>query len=90
MTATIIKIGNSKGVIIPASLLKKLSLGTGDEILLNIDGDKLVIRKNLEYTGPFTGPFAALKDCQVDWGMSGVEYEDMLRSGRFGREIEEW
>ena len=88
MTANIIKIGNSKGVIIPASMLKKLSLHNGDEIVLNIEDDKLVIRKNMEFTGPFTGPFAALKNCQADWGMSGVEYEDMMRAGRFGRKIE--
>lgn len=91
MTANIIKIGNSKGVIIPASLLKKLSLSTGDEIILNIDGDKLVIRKNLEYTGPFTGPFAALEPFKDAWGDGDpVEIAAKLRSGSGTREIPEW
>lgn len=91
MTANIIKIGNSKGVIIPASMLKQLSLHNGDEIIISIEDDKLVIRKNMEFTGSFTGPFAALEPFKDAWGdKDPVEIAEELRSGSGNREIPEW
>ena len=44
MEANIIKIGNSRGIIIPAEILKKMSLSEGNTVSLTMDGDTLVIR----------------------------------------------
>ena len=46
MEANIIKIGNSRGIIIPAEILKKMSLSEGNTVSLTMDGDTLVIRGN--------------------------------------------
>lgn len=93
MYGKIIKIGNSKGVIIPSSLLKELSLGEKDEVKFRLENNTLVITKQEPYTGPFTGPFADLPrpaPGEPDpWGdMSGEEWEDMLRRGSSARSID--
>lgn len=91
MTANIIKIGNSKGVIIPATILKQLDLNNGDEISLCIENNRLVISKSAEFTGPFTGPFAALKPFCDAWGdEDAMKIAEELRSGSGCREIPEW
>ena len=81
----IIKIGNSKGVIIPASILKELALNEKDEVHFSIEDGKLVIEK----IPPFTGPF---KDGEADpWGdKDSAEIEEELRAGGGSREIPEW
>jgi len=43
MRATIRKIGNSRGIIIPASLLA--ACGIGQEVELRLDGEALVLEK---------------------------------------------
>ena len=43
METTIIRIGNSKGIIIPAEILKKLSLTEKSSVNLEIDGQTLRI-----------------------------------------------
>ena len=91
MTANIIKIGNSKGIIIPSSILKQLSLNNGDEITLSIEDKRLVISKSAGFTGPFTGPFAALKPYCDAWGdEDAMKIAEELRSGSGCREIPEW
>ena len=44
MDSNIIKIGNSRGIIIPAEILKRMSLSEGNTVSLTVDGDTLVIR----------------------------------------------
>ena len=91
----IIKIGNSKGVIIPASILKELALNEKDEVHFSIEDGKMVIEKIPPFTGPFTGIFATLprpKDGEADpWGdRDSAEIEEELRAGGGSREIPEW
>lgn len=44
METNIIKIGNSKGIIIPADMLKRLSLAEGNNVNMVIENDALVLR----------------------------------------------
>ena len=61
MTTKIIPIGNSRGIVIPASILKKLSLKEKDELMIQIqDGQIVLTAVTPEFSGPFTGPFAEL------------------------------
>ena len=61
MTTKIIPIGNSRGIVLPSSILKKLSLKEKDELMIRIqDGQIVLTAVTPEITGPFTGPFAEL------------------------------
>ncbi|MBO6083405.1 MAG: AbrB/MazE/SpoVT family DNA-binding domain-containing protein [Bacteroidales bacterium] len=61
MTTRLIKIGNSRGILIPSSILKKLSLKEKDELMIQIQDGRIVLTVvTPEFTGPFTGPFAEL------------------------------
>lgn len=46
METNIIKIGNSKGIIIPAEILRKMSLAESCTVSLTIDGDTLIMHGN--------------------------------------------
>lgn len=94
METSIIRIGNSKGIIIPAAILKKLGLKEGSKVTLKEKEDgtyALSFAPEEEpYTGPFTGPFKALKDIVDPDAFGGrdldpVEYVRQLRSSE-GRE----
>ena len=93
MTATIIKIGNSKGVIIPASMLKKLGWEEKDVIKFSFKDNAIVMEKEDVFTGPFTGPFAALKAPDDVWGgpdTDAAEVAAELRKYRRNKKIIEW
>lgn len=87
METTIIKIGNSRGIIIPASILKKFHVKEGSKVKLDEKDGALTlsfIEEEEPYTGPYTGPFKALKDLVDEdaWGgkdMDPVEYVRQLR-----------
>lgn len=87
METTIIKIGNSRGIIIPASILKKFHVKEGSKVRLDEkDGAFTLsfVEEEEPYTGPYTGPFKALKDLVDEdaWGgkdMDPVEYVRQLR-----------
>lgn len=44
METNIIRIGNSRGVILPAELLKQMALTEGNTVTLTLDGDTLLLR----------------------------------------------
>lgn len=44
MEANIIQIGNSKGIILPAELLKKLSLSLKSVVNIGLEGNSIVIK----------------------------------------------
>lgn len=93
MTSTIIKIGNSKGVIIPASMLKKLGWEEKDVIKFSFKNNAIVMEKEDVFTGPFTGPFAALKAPDDVWGgpdTDAAEVAAELRKGWINKELVEW
>ena len=88
METSIIRIGNSKGIIIPAAILKKLGLKEGSKVTLKEKEDgsyALCATEEEPYTGPFTGPFKALKDLVDPDAFGGrdldpVEFVRQLRS----------
>lgn len=93
MTATIIKIGNSKGVIIPASLLKRMGWEEKDNINISVKDGVVVMEKEDVFTGPFTGPFASLKAPDDVWGgpdTDAAEVAKELRKYRRNKRIIEW
>ena len=63
MTTRIIKIGNSKGLVLPASLLKKYAVQEKDEVRIQEEDGRIMLTfpgREAPFTGPFTGPFAGL------------------------------
>jgi antitoxin MazE len=44
MDATIIKIGNSKGIRIPAVILNELNLNENDKVIVQIENNMILIR----------------------------------------------
>ena len=84
------------GIILPAGILKELSLSERDSLDIRTEDGKVILSKTPEeecFTGPFTGPFAELSGDPELWGgtMSAVEYEDELRRGRHNvKEMETW
>ena len=95
-TTRITRIGNSRGVIIPAEVLRELSLSEADRVEISTEDGKIILSAAIgeeAFTGPFTGPFAELSGDPGLWGgtMSAVEYEDELRRGRHNvKEMETW
>ncbi len=92
---SIIKIGNSKGLIIPSHILKALALREKDEVELYLEGNMLHIKKIEPYTGPYTGIFADMPRPEPGdpdpWGdKTTEEIMEELRSGSGSREIQEF
>ena len=98
METTVIRIGNSRGIIIPSTILKKLGVKEGDRVKLEEKEDGALTLSfppaEEPYTGPFTGPFKALAKLVDEdaWGgrdMDPVEYVRQLRdeSGAETREL---
>ena len=87
METSIIRIGNSRGIIIPAGVLKKIGAKEGSRVRLEDCQDGTLalslIPEEEPFTGPFTGPFKALapyKDMKDPWdGEDAVEYVRKLR-----------
>jgi hypothetical protein len=92
----IMRIGNSRGVILPAGILRELSLSERDNLDIRTENGKIILSpepKDEPFTGPFTGPFAELSGDPSLWGgtMSAIEYEDELRRSRHRvEEMETW
>jgi antitoxin component of MazEF toxin-antitoxin module len=101
METSIIRIGNSRGIIIPASILKKLGVNEYTKVQLEEKGKgELSLRfvpREEPFTGPFTGPFKALKELVDEdaWGgkdMDPAAYVRQLRddSKAEKRKLPEW
>lgn len=101
METTIIRIGNSRGIVIPAAILKKLKVKEGAKVRLEEkeNGAFLlsILPEEEPYTGPFTGPFKALADLVDEDNFGGrdvdpVEYVRQLRdsTGKEKRNLPEW
>ena len=94
-TSTILKIGNSCGIIIPARILKSLSLGERDEITITETGGVITLRK-CEQEAVET-PFSRLdRWCEENGVLADESLEEILgyaedvRSGRKNKEIPQW
>lgn len=87
MTTKLISIGNSRGIVIPAKLLKKYKVEDNASVSLEEENGRIYIKfspaEEEPYTGPYTGPFKALasfKDMEDPWGgEDAVEYVRKLR-----------
>jgi len=80
MKSRIIRIGNSRGIIIPAAFLKALALNEKDRVEFSLENGRLIIEadKAEEFNGPFTGPFSSLPYVENGWG----EETDILRKNK--------
>ncbi len=99
METTIIRIGNSRGIIIPSAILKKLGVREGAKVRLeeNTSGSFTLSFPPEEepYTGPYTGPFKDFIPDEDAFGgkdMDPVEYVRQLRdeTGVEKRVLPEW
>ncbi len=87
MTTKLINIGNSRGIVIPAKLLKKYKVDDNASVSLEEENGRIYIKfspaEEEPYTGPYTGPFKALapfKDMEDPWGgEDAAEYVRKLR-----------
>ena len=95
MTTKIIPIGNSRGIVLPSSILKQLSLKEKDELMIQIQDGRIVLTAvATAYTGPYTGPFAELVTSAPVWGGEGKDAQEVARelhdSRVDTRETPEW
>ena len=97
METTIIRIGNSRGIIIPASILKRMGVKEGAKVKLTEADGKFTlsfIPAEEPFTGPFTGPFKDLPHDDDSWGgkeMDALEYARILHDSRVNTRVTpEW
>ena len=82
MRTKIIKIGNSLGIIIPAKILKKLSMHEKDTISIELRGPRLII----ESVATKEDPFAALPktgwfcDSRDSWAIADELHKSRVNS----------
>ena len=79
MKTQIKKIGNSKGIIIPAAIIKTLGLEEKDNLLLKVEGETIVIEKEKK-----SKPMTLM---EVFEGYDGDYDYDIVFDDRFGDEI---
>ena len=80
MEATIIRIGNTEGVRIPAKMLKACSLKHGDSVNITACGNRIIIEVN--------NPFAELDGIRPEDTRDAMEIAASLRESRVNtREI---
>jgi hypothetical protein len=84
MTANLIRIGNSKGVILPSAMLKDMGLRNDVVFEITIHEGRIVLSPKREFAGEFTGPFAALNVPGRDdlWGGPEVDAADFAQDLR--------
>lgn len=66
----IVKIGNSRGIRIPKVLLEQT--GLGEEVELEVDGNRLVIHPAVEARGGWDEAFAAMAEAHDDVLIDGA------------------
>ena len=86
METTIIRIGNSRGIIIPSAILKKRGVREGARVQLEEGDDGAIALRFVPdegpFSGPFTGPFAPLarfRDIEDPWGEDPSGFVRTLR-----------
>ena len=95
MEINIVRIGNSDGIIIPKSIMKRFSLKRSDVLVVDESSPVLTFSKKAEpmqYEGPNKGFFAQLSyhtDNDDSWGgaLSSEEYLSELRSSEPEKDI---
>lgn len=95
MEVNIVRIGNSDGIVIPKSLMKRFSLKRSDVLVVDETAPVLTLTKRVEpmkYEGPNKGFFAGLSYHDSDdtsWGgnVSSEDYLAELRKSEPEKEI---
>ncbi len=92
---TLIRIGNSTGVVIPARILKSLSLSVKDKVSIGEENGRITLRKVADNTEKT--PFTALdlwcdengyeKPESID---DALDYVARIRSTRSNKDIPQW
>ena len=95
MNTTILRIGNSSGIIIPSAIMKSLSLSVRDKISICEENGKITLRKLLDNKAET--PFSALDVWCDENGYGGedslgeaLEYVEGIRADRNNKEIPQW
>jgi len=93
MTATVIRIGNSNGLVIPAKYLKSLSISERDNLDISIQNGGLFLKKS-RGTESRT-PFSDLDEWNQANGYDGsvtdaLDYVKSVREARTNKGIKEW
>ncbi|MFA7100886.1 MAG: AbrB/MazE/SpoVT family DNA-binding domain-containing protein [Bacilli bacterium] len=72
MVITLKKIGNSRGIIIPSSILKALDIKDNDELTIVSSNKNIIIKKNKQTAKTLADLFANYhgdyEPVEVDWG----------------------
>lgn len=95
MTASVIRIGNSKGLILPANLLKSLSISERDELSISEHDGGILIKKIVP--SEKKTPFSALDEWNEMNGFlendsleDALEYAAELKKTRHNKPAAEW
>jgi antitoxin MazE len=83
MRATVRKVGNSSGVIIPKSMLSEIGLAAGDPVDLTLDDGRIAIapvkRRPREGWAEAFGDIEELDEEDIAWLQFGNEGDDELK-----------
>lgn len=85
MTTKLIRIGNSRGIVIPAKILKKYGVDDNATVSLEEEDGRLYLSFSKEeepFTGPFTGPFKDFPFDENAWGGQAINPVDYVRKLR--------
>jgi len=95
MTATVVRIGNSNGIVIPAKLLKSLALSERDCVEMKECNGGLFLKKISN--GDTRTPFTVLDEWNASNGFSEefslestLEYIDSIQSERKNKSVPGW
>ena len=94
MRTTVIRIGNSNGLVIPSKLLKRLSISERDVLEIK-ECDGVIILRKAE-AEPARTPFSPLDEWNEEHGCSegtvedALQYVDSLRQLRANGDIKVW
>jgi len=95
MTATVVRIGNSNGIVIPAKIMKALALSERDSVEIKECNGGLFLRKI--DSQQIRTPFSALDDWNADNGFSeefsvesALDYVDSIRGNRNNKKESIW
>ncbi len=85
MITKLIRIGNSRGIVIPAKILKKYGVDDNATVSLEEEDGRLYLSFSKEeepFTGPFTGPFKDFPFDENAWGGQAINPVDYVRKLR--------
>jgi antitoxin MazE len=72
----LVRIGNSRGIRIPAALLKKNRIG--ESLLMEVEADKIVLRPTQDRKLSWKETFAEMKKAKENWSDLEVTTADGL------------